>query len=358
MRYLILLYVSLIWLSCAGQYINNGDFEGPTGLGNVPSGWSGCHPLSTPDTQPGVNNTIKAPSLGKSYLGLIARGDAGPYANTTEDITTSLLVPLKKDSCYYIQIDLSISEHNGHEYNWDDWLSYYNPVILNFYAGSSTCDTIQFLWASPPIVNLNWETFYIPFVPDSNITSITMAVKYAIKDTTYFGNVCVDNLRLGTILTTTVWDTIVDYNTALNISIPSDISSANYIWISGEDIPCETCSSNNPTILNSFQYMLIVTDSMGCTANYEYNVEMSPFFPNVFTPNADGINDYFEVLGVTVGGNLTIYNRWGALIYSTDVNPVWAGRNFSGILVPAGTYYFSYKGDDADVKNGYIQLIR
>ena len=54
------------------------------------------------------------------------------------------------------------------------------------------------------------------------------------------------------------------------------------------------------------------------------------FAPNSFTPNDDGINDYFMPVGsaVTNGSfELYIFDRWGEEIYSTtDVNKPWNGR--------------------------------
>jgi gliding motility-associated-like protein len=68
--------------------------------------------------------------------------------------------------------------------------------------------------------------------------------------------------------------------------------------------------------------------------------------PNVFTPNNDGINDFFrpiEPYYFVEKIDIKIYNRWGQLMYETedpDIN--WDGRNFqSGKLVNDGVYFYS-----------------
>jgi gliding motility-associated-like protein len=42
------------------------------------------------------------------------------------------------------------------------------------------------------------------------------------------------------------------------------------------------------------------------------------YVPNAFTPNEDGINDFFTIAGIgIVGMELNIFNRWGENIYTT-----------------------------------------
>ena len=55
------------------------------------------------------------------------------------------------------------------------------------------------------------------------------------------------------------------------------------------------------------------------------------FIPNAFTPNGDGINDFFTFKGVGMKSfEAEIYNRWGERIYSwNSETPVegWDGTN-------------------------------
>ncbi len=80
-------------------------------------------------------------------------------------------------------------------------------------------------------------------------------------------------------------------------------------------------------------------------------------FPNVFTPNGDGVNDYFHITGLEYFPNnkMSIYNRWGAVIYEIDhYQNTWDGFSESGQAFPPGVYYYvldilgteitSYKG--------------
>lgn len=69
------------------------------------------------------------------------------------------------------------------------------------------------------------------------------------------------------------------------------------------------------------------------------------FYPTAFTPNGDGLNDNFQVMGqYIVEFRMNIFNRWGELIFSTeDIAQGWDGT-LNGKIVPEGTYVF-----DADL---------
>lgn len=73
------------------------------------------------------------------------------------------------------------------------------------------------------------------------------------------------------------------------------------------------------------------------------------YFPNAFSPNADGINDFFTIYGelpdVVVVENLMIFDRWGNQIHNqsnflpNEENVGWDGT-FKGKLMPVGTYVY------------------
>ncbi len=92
----------------------------------------------------------------------------------------------------------------------------------------------------------------------------------------------------------------------------------------------------------------IVTGSNKCGATSD-TVSVTEIFcdirlPNVFTPNGDGLNDIFFVLG-TVGRlqqfEFSIYNRWGEKIFSTtDRYKGWDGKHNGGDAME-GTYVYT-----------------
>src|SRR5690606_21972738 len=87
------------------------------------------------------------------------------------------------------------------------------------------------------------------------------------------------------------------------------------------------------------------------------------YIPNVFTPNKDGINDYFAAAIPDGFVSMTIFNRWGNEIYlTTDINQPWRG-DFKGSPVPDGTYVYLIKWNDMCTNTpeniiGHVTLLR
>ena len=92
------------------------------------------------------------------------------------------------------------------------------------------------------------------------------------------------------------------------------------------------------------------------------------FVPEIFTPDGDGINDYWRIDGIENYPNntLVILNRWGNVVYETEgYNNEWDGRstsnlNIGGDELPTGTYYYvlDTKNSEIGVLKGYVYLQR
>jgi gliding motility-associated-like protein len=91
------------------------------------------------------------------------------------------------------------------------------------------------------------------------------------------------------------------------------------------------------------------------------------FVPNVFTPNGDGINDYFEVVSKNLYSyRLSVYNRWGEKIFGSEqIETQWDGT-YKGEACAEGPYFwvaeYSRKSNFGEIKQlkvqGSITLLR
>jgi gliding motility-associated-like protein len=85
----------------------------------------------------------------------------------------------------------------------------------------------------------------------------------------------------------------------------------------------------------------------------------SLYIPNVFTPNSDSYNDYFEIVAVDLYNfKLSIVNRYGESIYTTrDTKFKWDGEGIS-----SGVYFWHLEYTNCDDKvrkyKGWVHLIR
>lgn len=90
-------------------------------------------------------------------------------------------------------------------------------------------------------------------------------------------------------------------------------------------------------------YMVRVTDTItGCFEFFDLTLSTQNCdltIPNVFTPNNDGINDYFEIINLEhyPGSTIVIYNRHGRKVFEHNdyYGNWWGGGN-----QPDGTYYY------------------
>ena len=89
------------------------------------------------------------------------------------------------------------------------------------------------------------------------------------------------------------------------------------------------------------------------------------YIPDGFSPNDDGINDFFVIKGIEnyPDNEFKVFNRWGNLIYQKkQYDNTWDGVPNSGMLragkgkVQAGTYYYVLEFNTADLApaKGYI----
>lgn len=143
-------------------------------------------------------------------------------------------------------------------------------------------------------------------------------------------------------------------------------NSNTYEWIYGDGVK-DTVSvpSHTYTSPNVYTVKLVATNNRLCpdTASAEliiYKLIVS----NVFTPNNDGINDYFTFNKVGIASlDLEIYSRWGLKLFeSHTVDAKWDGVNSSGKPSEEGTYFYLLKATGIDgqqyTEKGYINLIR
>lgn len=93
------------------------------------------------------------------------------------------------------------------------------------------------------------------------------------------------------------------------------------------------------------KFSVEIANSTGCIASDTVVVKEDCIFdiivPNSFTPNGDQINDHFFVYGSdTKKYNLSIYNRWGSLIFESENRyEGWSGM-INDRLVPTGIYIY------------------
>lgn len=125
-----------------------------------------------------------------------------------------------------------------------------------------------------------------------------------------------------------------------------------------------------PAGTDSVIYTVIVSTPEGCAASDNivvkvYNTPPELFVPSAFTPDGNGLNDYFRPVsaGIRHLDFFQVYSRWGQLLYSTsDIKARGWDGTWKGQAQPPGTYVFVVLATDFYGKKiqrkGTVVLIR
>ncbi|WP_299016267.1 T9SS type B sorting domain-containing protein [uncultured Polaribacter sp.] len=111
-------------------------------------------------------------------------------------------------------------------------------------------------------------------------------------------------------------------------------------------------------------HTLFIRDKGGCGVKaYKFSIlEYSKFF----TPNNDGINDYWNIKGFDKDfytiSEIYIFNRFGVLIHKIDIDSLGWDGTYEGKILPSDSYWFKAKLTDINgftiEKTGNFSLLR
>ena len=162
------------------------------------------------------------------------------------------------------------------------------------------------------------------------------------------------------------------------LDFPRLTGSTTYLLVKGKSVQLVTQSSEPisryqwapPTSLNQADiasplaspdittpYSLTATNAAGCTATLAVLVEVTDllFIPSAFSPNSDGLNDAWIIPNIRLFPNnkVTVYNRWGELIFSSQGYAIpWDGT-YRQERVPPGLYTYQIRTGDGPLDTVY-----
>jgi len=320
--------------------------------------------ITTPDlifTCPQNNVTLQAQ----------VTGGFPPYTylwQNNNQITPTINVPVNETTTYTVQIsdvlDCSFSQ-------------YTDSVVVTILYDSLTTTTKDTTICPETTINLiaSADNGLLPYAfnwQGQGITSDTLVVTpadstvyiYTITDAC---NISIEDSILVFVpetdpLTITVNDTTICKNSeaTLNGLGAGGTAPYTYLWTGPTVLTVvnDSTSSAKPASTTTYYVNLtdncneIVLDSLKVTVE---NCELNP--GNAFSPNGDGLNDFFKVDFIEFYPNNTvfIFNRWGNTVYEkTAYNNEWNGDG-----LPSGTYFYVIDpGDGSDMLKGFLTLFQ
>ncbi|WP_452228885.1 T9SS type B sorting domain-containing protein [Lacinutrix sp. MEBiC02404] len=220
---------------------------------------------------------------------------------------------------------------------------YVLPTITNGNYFTATNGTGTTLIAGDVITTSQTVYIYNSVATCTNETSFDITILPATDFTLEANNLTVNE----DVLTVTMNDTTINYMYAVD---------------SGDFQLDETFTN-----LSNGTHTLYVEDANGCVSksiSFEVLVNLDAIvIPNGFSPNGDGINEWFNIQGLYdtyTNHSLEIYNRYGSLIFKGNNDNKWHGKANKGLLstdktLPVGTYFYVLHLNDANAtKQRYI----
>jgi gliding motility-associated-like protein len=158
------------------------------------------------------------------------------------------------------------------------------------------------------------------------------------------------------------------------IVVPSS-RLVSYKWTPADStLSCFDCPRPSARPLLTTIYTVSVRDSSGCSALDDVELKVLKirpiFIPNVFSPNGDGLNDYFAIFGNQAAFSvkeLRVYDRWGGQVFEGKNIPLnaenqgWDGTFDGKQLNPdAFTFYALIRFIDGEevLYKGSVTLVR
>jgi gliding motility-associated-like protein len=136
-----------------------------------------------------------------------------------------------------------------------------------------------------------------------------------------------------------------------------------YLWMPGSGLDDSTVIRPRAAPTVTTTYVLSVTDELGCISfdTITVFVEDGVRLYNGFSPNGDGVNDFWTIPEIENYPNavVEIYSRWGEQVFhSVGYKQKWDGT-YEGKALPDGTYYFVIEfNGNRERETGPVTLIR
>jgi gliding motility-associated-like protein len=228
-------------------------------------------------------------------------------------------------------------------------LSGYTGAILNWQSSTNngtTWNTISLTDSTLPYSNISSTTWYRVTIKSGVCASLNSTIAKLV--------VVNPNQALAG-----ADQAIIQYkNCQLNGS-----GTGTVTWSPTDGLSDPTILSPTASPLATTVYTLTVIDPNGCVTKDSARVEVTVLIPSAFTPNDDGVNDYFIIDKIKdyPQNSLSITDRWGVEVYSAaPYTNNWNGLNKNGKPLADDIYYyvFDYGVASKEIASGFILIKR
>jgi len=131
--------------------------------------------------------------------------------------------------------------------------------------------------------------------------------------------------------------------------------------INDEDLTCGRGHCYQLSIINANSRFISLPICRRTPASF-CGTKAPLFIPSAFSPNGDGINDFFEIKGeLAADYEITIFSAWGTVVFhSLSITRSWDGKQ-DGTSLPLGLYAYRIRigaKDSSFVKTGSVLVLK
>jgi gliding motility-associated-like protein len=147
----------------------------------------------------------------------------------------------------------------------------------------------------------------------------------------------------------------------LHDNLNDGTAGASWVWSTGSHTSSAVIAAPGKYYVTVNIHNCTSTDTINVTSDCYMNI------PNAFTPNNDGVNDYFFPRNLLTRGltsfGMQIYNRWGQLIFETNslTGAGWDGK-MNGANQPEGVFVYvidaTFRDGQKEHHQGNVTLLR
>lgn len=331
-----------------------------------------------------ASSAVTGPSCDGNTFYLISSGGTsyswtGPNAYTSNQQNNALTNATTAMSGTYI---VTVTDANGCVDTGMTSITVYQTPQAVLVSDVSTCTGEQLVLTATGTGTINWysdaaltnlvlanSSTYTPPVPTGTITTYYVtATSNGCESPSASATVSNFNVLASGFASDTIGYTPID---VLFTNTSTGVDSMDlFFWNFGDENTANTYhAAHTYTEGGDYNVILVVTETTsGCYDTAFIHVVFEPgselIIPNIFTPNGDGTNDVFTVIGTSIKDlHADIFDRWGIKMYELNgANSGWDGKTRSGGLASDGTYYYILRAEAFDNKtyeyHGAFQLQR
>lgn len=260
------------------------------------------------------------------------------------------------------------------------------PTIV-YIADTTNCEDLAFSYTNQTSVSTG-ETLTYTWDINGNQVATTQNLTYTLNDAGIYPVTLTATSSFGCESDTTFNMYIYPTPEEPILAVSTPICPGDPITFTAEGEPNSVINWVGPTNFTSDEfifsmpinvdqmgwYTAFLTSEYGCIsdtsnvyASILYIYDFDDFeFPNVITPNGDGLNDELDLqtyFKTCEEFTMYILNRWGNVVYEQTLNSTpFSGITEGGQELEEGVYFYklvvSDSTDDKGVKTGFIHIIR